>query len=318
MFFSLFAGLIVAFAFQLLLTNLGVAVGLSAAGWAIAAKGDPTKDQPVIEERPAADQPSVMLPVSHLLGIGVTLSLASVLFPTAYLATEFSKISQPGLGLIFGLMLWATYLLLLAWISSATVSSIVGSVFGAAANGVRRLFSAVGQAVSPDKSSDKSADRTADSEVDRLAIVAAELSQAMASQQQLPQLLAQEREKLLAEICDRTSLAPDQAETLLNDLQPTQSDIQSDTQSDTQTAARAATEAIAEVSSSPREMLAQIMPSLANSLSDSLPDSLTDWRQLMRSALNQLEVSDWDLEKLWHQFQDLAEGGKAKPFSVID
>lgn len=322
MFFSLFAGLIMAFAFQLLLTNLGVAVGLSAAGWAIAAKGEPNEDQPIVEEQPAADQPSVKLPVSHLLGIGVTLSLASVLFPTAYLATEFSKISQPGLGLIFGLMLWATYLLLLTWISSVTVSSIVGSVFGAAANGVRRLFSAVGQAVSPDKGSDKNADRTADAEVaskvDRLAIVAAELSQAMASQQQLPELLprmlAQEREKLLAEICDRTNLAPDQAETLLNDLQPTQSDIQSGTQ----TAARAATEVMAEVSSGPREMLAQIMPSLANSLPDSLPNSLSDWRQLMRSALNQLDVSDWDLEKLWQQFQDLTEGGETKPFSVID
>ncbi len=318
MFFSLFAGLIMAFAFQLLLTNLGVAVGLSAAGWAIAAKGDPPEDPPIVEERPAADQPSVMLPVSHLLGIGVTLSLASVLFPPAYLATEFSKISQPGLGLIFGLMLWATYLLLFTWISSAAVSSIVGSVFGVAANSVRRLFAAVGQAVSPDKSPDKNADRAADSNVDRLTIIAAELSQAMASQQQLPQLLAQEREKLLAEICDRTNLAPDQAETLLNDLQPTQSDIQSDDS----TAAKAATEVIAEVSSGPREMLAQIMPSLANSLpnslSDSLPDSLADWRQLLRSALNQLDVSDWDLEKLWHQFQDLTEGGEAKPFSVID
>ena len=36
----------------------------------------------------------------------------------------------------------------------------------------------------------------------------------------LPQLMATEREKLIKEICDRTTLTPDQASTVLDDIAP--------------------------------------------------------------------------------------------------
>ena len=295
-----------AFAFQLLLTNLGVALGLSAVGWAIAPHDphDPQGDrnpqdngEPAAEE-PAAKQSSVALPVSHLLGFGVTLSLATVLFGSAFLATEFSTIALPGRGLIFGVMLWAAYLLILIWISSATVTNVVGSVFGAAATGIRRLFGAMSQVVSSDPSEDIS-------ETDRFEILTHELSQAIASQRQLPQLLSREREKLVKEICDRVNLAPDQAETLLDSLQPAPADASSENVSSEQEKEDFASEPISAAVAKPAisssdSMLAQMMP---------------DWRQLLRSALSQVDLSDWDVEKIWQKFQSFTH--ETKPFSVV-
>ena len=304
MFFSLFAGLIMAFAFQLLLTNLGVALGLTAVGWAIAPRDKKIEDAPTAEKSTAekaagkestAEESSVALPVSHLLGFGVTLSLATVLFASAFLATEFSQIILPGRGLIFGMMLWASYLLILIWISSATVSNVVGSVFGVAAGGIRRLFSAMGQVISSDQSEDLS-------EADRFEILTSELSTMVASQQQLPQLLSQEREKLVREICDRANLAPNQAETLLESLQPSPPDHSNERATDSDAVSEPISAVVSQTAavSPSKSMLAQAMP---------------DWRQLLRSALNQIDLSDWDIEKLWQKFQSFTN--ETAPFSVV-
>ncbi|MGB3294517.1 MAG: hypothetical protein WBB01_16145, partial [Phormidesmis sp.] len=192
-----------AFAFQLLLTSLEVALGLSFAGWALA----PSK----VTDEPAESETQSAEPISHLLGAGVAFSLAVVLFATSFLTVQFSGFDQPRMGLIFGTILWAAYLLILSWLSSVAVSSIIGAVLGTAAAGIRRLFSAIGQTVS-------SAEDTPLSEAERLQTIAGKLSEAIATQQQLPELLSQQRETLLAEICDRTELPVQQAEAILQEV----------------------------------------------------------------------------------------------------
>ncbi len=177
MFFSLLAGLIMAFAFQLLLTSLEVALGLSFAGWALAP--DSASDRStngVTDGATDSDDARSTEPISHLLGAGVAFSLAVVLFAASFLTVQFSGFDQPRVGLIFGTILWAAYLLILSWLSSVAVSGLVSAVLGTAAAGIRRLFSAIGQTVSSDAA-------TSLSDTDKFQIIAGELSEAIASQQ---------------------------------------------------------------------------------------------------------------------------------------
>lgn len=125
---SLIAGLIIAFALQLLLANLGIALGLT------------VLDFSHNEKSSSAD---ISLPITHLLGFGVALSLSTVLFATGLLTTEFSQIIAPRRGIIFGIILWASYWLVFVWLCSTTLSNIADSLLGTALGSGRRLVAAI-------------------------------------------------------------------------------------------------------------------------------------------------------------------------------
>ncbi|NJN01000.1 MAG: hypothetical protein HC816_00145 [Leptolyngbyaceae cyanobacterium RM1_1_2] len=288
-----------AFAFQLLLTNLGIALGLSVIGWeptAIANGSEPDRSP----GNSGSSETSGGLPVTHLLGFGVALSLSSVLFVAALLAVEFSQITQARLGGIFGIMLWATYLLLITWLGSTTVSSLVNSALGTAATGIRQLFAALRQTVSPPQPAASHANQETQANQEMLRAIAAELSQIPTLHQQLPQLLTEQRELLLAEILEQTDLSNGDAETVLENLQPASS--------------KAAVSAISSSSSSPSWQTR--VSSSASSLLSDLPE-LPDWRSLLRQALGRLDLADWDIETLWHALQDLRQNEADSPFNIV-
>ncbi|MEM1252750.1 MAG: hypothetical protein AAGI69_09970 [Cyanobacteria bacterium P01_H01_bin.21] len=178
--FSLIAGLIIAFALQLLLANLGIALGLT-----------------VLNFSPgqASAGKSISLPITHLLGFGVALSLSTVLFAAGLLTAEFSQISAPRRGLIFGIILWATYWLLFIWLSSTTLSNIADSLLGTALAGGRRLIKTIGQQLGEPESEEQTV----------LKDLAKEVSELAEKQKQIPQHLATQQEALLAEIKDLVS-----------------------------------------------------------------------------------------------------------------
>ena len=306
MFFSLLAGLILAFAFQLMLTSLEVALGLSFAGWALASSG--AADEAQSEgQSPESQSPesSSTEPISHLLGLGVAFSLAVVLFAASFLTVQFSGFDQPRVGLIFGTILWAAYLLILSWLSSVAVSSLIGAVLGTAAKGIRRLFSAIGQTVS-------STEAAPLSETERLQIIAGELSGAIAQQQQLPELLSQQREILLAEISDRTELPVQQAEAILQEVRT-----------------------LREQGAEGRGGFGYAQPqgengevgngeigngAIGNGVEreSALTSLLPDWRRLLRLARSRVDFSDWDVETVWQAFQALEGYRQQSPVNVIN
>ena len=147
--FSLVAGLIIAFAFQLLLANLGIALGLTVLDFS------PQEKQTSSDEASA----DITLPITHLLGFGVALSLSTVLFAAGLLTTEFSEIAAPRRGIIFGIIFWATYWLLFIWLSSTTLSTIADSLLGTALASGRRLVKAICR--SADSSPSESDEQTA-------------------------------------------------------------------------------------------------------------------------------------------------------------
>ncbi len=304
-----------AFAFQLLLTNLGVALGLSALGWAIA-PASAHQSQPASENNQAvssksSDEPTADSgdgpPVSHLVGLGVTLTLAPILFATAFLSVTFSDITQLSAGLIFGLILWAAYLLILIWVSSITVSGVLDFVLGTATAGIRRLFSAVEQTFLPGKSApDQSAP---DDWQETLESFSTAIKQTLSDQQkQLPALLAQERETLLTEICDRTSLTPDQAESVLDNIQ---SEIEPEKRDAEETP-------ITNIVTGDVSDDVSIAPSQSRKPTAAIAEMLPNWRDLLRSAVSRIDTSDLDLETAWNTFQNFVDDSDVAPFNIIE
>jgi hypothetical protein len=263
MLFSLMAGLLVAAAVQLMLTNLGVALGLTVLDWS---PQDPTSDDPSGEK----SESEVSLPITHLVGLGVAVTVVLVLFMAALLAVEFSQIAEPRRGAIFGLILWATYWLLFAWLSSTTLSNLANSVLGTAIAGIRRLITTLRQTLQSQPAP------LTDEATSGLQALAAEVAQVAELQRYLPDLLAQQRDQLIQEISDRTTLSPDEAQSV-----------------------------VAELDAGPAMSSGLATPSTSSSLLASL--NLPNWQQLLRQVLEQVDLSDLDVASLWQQVQAFTE-----------
>ena len=107
-FISLISGLVLAFGFQLLLTNLSVAAGISYVG------------------RSSSKGSSGGLStgkISAALGIWTVITVGLALFFACWLAVKLSLYNSALLGAITGWVLWGTYISLLLWVSSTTVGS---------------------------------------------------------------------------------------------------------------------------------------------------------------------------------------------------
>jgi len=320
MFFPLLAGLAIAFSLQLLLTNLGVALGLSAVGLLVSNAGSAEQEETVESSRIASDRTkdshakagqsgnnpsnsdhsdssseSFDTPVTHVLGLGITVSVAPVLFAASFLATEFSQLESLWRGAIFGTILWSVYVLIVTWLSSKTVSGIADVVLGGATAGIRTLFSAAKQ-ISPLGSTAKgSTGKTTDalSEAERISLIVQELGTVMSTQDYLPMLVAQRKAALVKEIGDRTQLSSQQAETIIRKLSEA-----------LPTAGQASTQA-------PRASHKTVSQATVNS------NSVPHWRKLIRMGLNQLDITDWDLESAWNAIQTAKGVQEALPFNII-
>lgn len=130
-FAALIAGVALAFAFQLLLTNLGVAAGISLAGGGNSSSHSHEKSDSI---------GSTINKIGWTVGLGTLVSVTIALFFASLLAVRLGLYISPAAGAIVGLTLWAIYFCLMAWVSSATVGSFVGSVVNAATSGLQALI----------------------------------------------------------------------------------------------------------------------------------------------------------------------------------
>lgn len=271
--FSLLAGLVIAAIVQLMLTNLGIALGLTALDWS---PGQPPSLADTRSVEPNSEQ---ALSLTHWVGLGVAVSMSLVLFTASLLTVEFSQIADLRRGSIFGIILWAAYWLVFVWLSSTTLSSIANSILGAAIAGLRRLITALQEAFRAPSSDG--------AEVDQALVrdLAAAVSEMADLRQSLPLLLAQQREELIAEISDRTSLSPAAAKSVVDEL---------DTES-------------LEAESAPASSLAT--PSAVTNLFAQL--DLPNWRQILQQVLHQVDLSELDVEMLWQRWQSFAATAEA-------
>ncbi len=131
-FVALLSGVILAFGFQLLLTNLSMAAGVSYVAHSSnsSSSSDSSSDS----------SGSGIKKIGLAFGAWTLITVCIALFVACLLAIKLTAYGNPGLGAITGLVIWATYFTLLVWFSSTTVGSLVGSVVKSATGGFNTLM----------------------------------------------------------------------------------------------------------------------------------------------------------------------------------
>ncbi len=131
---ALIAGVVLAFAFQLLLTNLSVAAGISYLG----RKSDDDSDS---DRHDSGSFGGTINKVSKTVGIWTLVTVTLSLFLACFLAVNLSLLTfDVGLGAILGLVIWGAYFSLLVWASSTTVGSLIGSIVNTATSGFQAIL----------------------------------------------------------------------------------------------------------------------------------------------------------------------------------
>ncbi len=134
---SIIGGLLLAFSFQFLFTNLSVVAGISLLGQA----GKGKTEEPADANK---SQPSLGGAV-QMIGAGVGLwtlfTVSLSLFFASFLAVKLSLAGRWDLGAILGLVIWSAFFSLLLWASSNTLGSLVGSLVSSATAGIQAVIS---------------------------------------------------------------------------------------------------------------------------------------------------------------------------------
>ncbi len=130
-FVALISGVILAFAIQLVLTNLSVAAGITYLG----------RQSDSDSHGEVGSFGGTIRKIGTAFGIWTLVTVTIALAIACFLAVKLSLlILSPGLGAILALVIWGAYFLLLVWVSSTTVGSLIGNVVNTATSGFQALM----------------------------------------------------------------------------------------------------------------------------------------------------------------------------------
>lgn len=130
-FAALIAGVVLAIAFQLLFTNLGVAAGISLAGG--------SSDSSYHDDS-SSGFGSTVKKIGMAVGLGTLISVTLALFIASMLAVKLGLFVSPLSGAIVGLVIWATFFALMMLFSSRAIGSLLGSVASTATSGMQAIL----------------------------------------------------------------------------------------------------------------------------------------------------------------------------------
>ncbi|MEH2067935.1 MAG: MFS transporter [Nostoc sp.] len=131
---ALLAGVLMAFAFQLLLTNFSIAVGISALG------GSSSSDE-------SESLGSTIRKVETTAGLWALVTATIALFSASFLAVKLSLIESALLGAIIGVVIWSAFFTVIAWLGSSAVGSLIGSVASTVTSGMQGIMGTAGAAL---------------------------------------------------------------------------------------------------------------------------------------------------------------------------
>lgn len=126
---ALLCGVVMAFAFQLLFTNLSVAAGISALGTGAYSDVDDTQTVGASIRK-----------VEAKIGTWAIFSSSLALFIACFLAVKLSLIQSAFLGAIIGVVIWSTYFTVIMWLGSNALGSLIGSFVSTVTNGIQGLL----------------------------------------------------------------------------------------------------------------------------------------------------------------------------------
>ena len=136
-FAAVIAGLVLAFAFQLLFTNLGVAAGISMAGGSSSNSNNSSSDR---HDNNSDGMGSTIKKVGTAVGLGTLISVSLALFIASLLAVKLGLYVAPLSGAIVGLVIWAAFFALMMFFSSRAIGSLLGSVVNTATSGMQSIL----------------------------------------------------------------------------------------------------------------------------------------------------------------------------------
>ena len=136
-FAALIAGVVLAFAFQLLFTNLGIAAGISMAG---GSSGSSSSSHNRHSHDHSGGIGSTIQKVGMAVGLGTLISVSLSLFIASLLAVKLGLFVAPLSGAIVGLVIWAAFFALMMFFSSRAVGSLLGSVVNTATSGIQSIL----------------------------------------------------------------------------------------------------------------------------------------------------------------------------------
>ena len=147
-FVSLLAGVLLAIGFQVLLTALSVAIGISAVGNVQHQANHPSHDHDKDKNKDKSSGSDTPLGVKISSGLGLfTLITSSIaLFFAAMLAVKLSLIGNAAIGVTLGLVIWAAFFTALAYLEITSVSTLIGSLINTVVSGIKSSASVVGSA----------------------------------------------------------------------------------------------------------------------------------------------------------------------------
>jgi hypothetical protein len=151
-FIAILAGIILAFAFQFLLANLALALGVSAIG-DIREMSHKRSSNPEDSASDDKDSTPTGVKVSTGAGIFMLVTLSLSLFFASLIAVKLSLLSSNYIGFSLGMVIWAGTLLLGVYLDSKLISALTGTIFGAIKETLSAGASTVGDVFS---SSEKS------------------------------------------------------------------------------------------------------------------------------------------------------------------
>ena len=129
-FAALVAGVVLALAFQLLFTNLGIAAGISLAG---GSSSDSSNNDDL------GGFGSAVKKIGLAIGLGTLISVSLSLFIASFLAVKLGLFISPLSGAIVGLVIWATFFSLMVSFSSSAIGSLLGSIISTATSGMQSI-----------------------------------------------------------------------------------------------------------------------------------------------------------------------------------
>jgi len=140
---ALIAGVILAVAFQLILTNLSVAAGLNVLSTVTSTKKNNKNVHNVNANVNSNNDITVgetARTISSAFGIWALLTASIALFFASWLASELSLTSNGTVGAVLGLVIWGLFYVAMMTIEVSAVSSLVGSLVRLAGTGLRSAY----------------------------------------------------------------------------------------------------------------------------------------------------------------------------------
>ena len=130
-FIALLSGVILAFGFQLLLTNLAMAAGVSF----VAHSGSSSSSSSSSSDSSG----SPVKTIGIVFGVATLITVCLTMLVACWLAIRLTVYPDPLFGAITGLVIWATYFSLLMWFSSTAAGSLIGSIIKSATSSLRAI-----------------------------------------------------------------------------------------------------------------------------------------------------------------------------------